>query len=142
MIEDPEVGTIKFYLKYWMHPELGEAFGFHELQADLCDPEKDLNDVSGSKTDNGFFPLSPQSESDIRKYGHKLKCVKEPYELFGNFNSDAASTLMVVFERCDPAVQTCKPEAEIDKWMQFKYIITLENEKKFQTHVLDIKERI
>ena len=41
---------------------------------------------------------------------------------------------MVIFERCDPALRTCKSEADIDKWMQFKYIITLENEKKFQTH--------
>ena len=44
LIEDPEIGTVKFYLKYYGHPELGEGFGFHELKSDYCDPDKDFND--------------------------------------------------------------------------------------------------
>ena len=42
---------------------------------------------------------------------------------------------MVVFEKCDakklaPGLK-CKSEAEIAQWMEFKYIVVLENEAKF-----------
>ena len=117
VIEDPEIGTIKFYIKYWNHPELGDKFGFHELDSSLCDPEKDLNDVAGTKPESGFYPVTPTNEADVNTYGPKMKCIREPYSLFGNFNSDAASTLLIIFEKCDPTKRTCKSEAEIDKWM-------------------------
>jgi hypothetical protein len=42
---------------------------------------------------------------------------------------------VIVFEKCDPKKrplgQICKTEAEIEKWMAFKFIVTLENRKKF-----------
>ena len=54
--------------------------------------------------------------------------------MFGNFDTAIASNLMVVFEKCDPNERSCKPEAEIQKWMTFKYIFTLENHKKFVSY--------
>lgn len=47
-IEDPEIGTLKIYLKYWGMPDLGEGFGFKELETELCDPARDLNNVEGT----------------------------------------------------------------------------------------------
>ena len=41
---------------------------------------------------------------------------------------------MVVFEKCDRTKRSCKSEAEIEKWMTFKYIYTLENHKKFVSY--------
>ena len=38
---------------------------------------------------------------------------------------------MVIFEKCDREKRFCKSEAEIKKWMKFKYIYTYENQKKF-----------
>lgn len=112
-------------------PEVGEGFGFKELESDLCDTKKDLNDVAGSHTESKFYPLNPISEGDVGTYGPKMKCVKEDFSLVGNFNTGKASNLMIIFEKCDPTKRICKSEAEIEQWMSFKYIFLLKNEKKF-----------
>ena len=43
---------------------------------------------------------------------------------------------MIVYERCDDKnhdseVFKCKSKEEIDKWLEFKYLIVLENSHKF-----------
>ena len=57
LIEDPEIGTVKFYLKYYNNPDFEEEFGFHELESEYCDPVVDFNDVDDSNPESGFFPL-------------------------------------------------------------------------------------
>ena len=48
------------------------------------------------------------------------------------FDSEFATNLMVVFERCDDEVRsTCKTKEEVEEWMRFKYIVTYDNDKKF-----------
>ena len=45
---------------------------------------------------------------------------------------------MVVFEKCDPEKRTtCKSEEEITAWLEFKYIILLENSKQFVSHLFE-----
>ena len=68
--------------------------------------------------------------------------------MFGNYKTQAANNIMVVFEKCDPSKKTkqgqpqkCKDETEIQKWLQFKYIITVDNIKRFIQHDFD-EERI
>ena len=53
--------------------------------------------------------------------------------MFGNYGSIAANNLMVVFELCDGTLPgaTCKSKDEIKKWLEFKYIITVDNIKRF-----------
>ena len=52
--------------------------------------------------------------------------------MFGNYKSHAANNIMVVFEKCNQASgATCKDEADIKKWLEFKYIITVDNIKRF-----------
>lgn len=45
---------------------------------------------------------------------------------------------MVVFEKCDvlkrPKGAKCKSDSQIEEWMLFKYILTLENEANFIQH--------
>ena len=43
-VEDPEIGTMKFYIKYFSHPDFEDISGFHELESEYCDPAKDFND--------------------------------------------------------------------------------------------------
>ena len=38
---------------------------------------------------------------------------------------------MVTFDRCDPDERTCKSGEIIDAWLEFKYIILVENEQKY-----------
>ena len=66
-----------------------------------------------------------------------MRCIKnlDDLKIWGNYDTDKTSNLMVVFEKCDtakrPPGSKCKDETQIEEWMQFKYIITLENEVKF-----------
>ena len=59
-----------------------------------------------------IYPTNPLSEKDLQIYGPKLKCLDlehpdapESLEIFGNFNTEKASNLMIVFERCDIRVE-------------------------------------
>ena len=62
-----------------------------------------------------------------------MRCLDEPENLkmWGNYDADKASNLMVVFEKFDITKrlpgQKCKGESEIEAWMQGKYLIILEN---------------
>ena len=38
---------------------------------------------------------------------------------------------MIVFEKCNREKRVCKDEAVIDEWLKFKYLVALENEKRF-----------
>ena len=54
----------------------------------------------------------------------------------GNFNTYKADNLMVVFEKCNPDdhledPEFCKSDEEIIEWFDGKYILSLENEKRF-----------
>ena len=41
---------------------------------------------------------------------------------------------MVVFEKCDSKVRTCKDEKTINEWLKYKYILTYTNNKHFISH--------
>ena len=62
-----------------------------------------------------------------------MKCIDEEYstDLFGGYNTDKGSNLMVVFEKCDKTKSVCKDDDIIDSWLINKYIVALENEKTF-----------
>ena len=65
-----------------------------------------------------------------------MKCIdeKQQTDIFGSYNTDKASNLMIVFERCidkDNEIKTCKEDKDIDDWLKYKYIVSLENEKTF-----------
>ena len=71
----------------------------------------------------------------MENYGRRLRCLvdKEDLHLYGNFDTNAADNLMVVFETCDPQklgfAQRCKSDEEIRTWMQEKFILVLTNQK-------------
>ena len=90
-----------------------------------------------------FYPAKKTSEADLKVSWQKLKCVDRETELkmFGRYETQATQNIMVVFELCDPDVRSCKSEADIKKWMEFKYIIHVENIKRFIQHDFD-DERI
>ena len=75
------------------------------------------------------------SIGDLNNYGRRLKCPenKSDLEVMGNFDSSAAANVMVVLEKCDNKTSTitCKSNAEIDAFLEFKYILLLQNERKF-----------
>ena len=60
-----------------------------------------------------------------------MKCVDDDINVYGDFNSNIASSLMVVFEACKPEERTCADQATIDKWLKFKYLIIAENKENY-----------
>ena len=62
-----------------------------------------------------------------------MKCMDvDKLELLGNYDTTSTKNLMVAFVKCDSEKRNdCKTEEEINKWLTFKYIIRLENSKRF-----------
>ena len=63
----------------------------------------------------------------------KLKCVNRDQELlmYGRYESQAASNLMIVFEKCDENKRTCKTPTQQAEFLEGKYILTLDNIRRF-----------
>ena len=119
-IEDEEIGTIKFFTKSWGE-EFDDDINFKELKQKKC------TDADYSEA---FYPLHERMSS-FAFFKKKMKCIDEAYEVWGTYSADETSNLMVVFDRCDSTKRTCKSEMEIDKWLEFKYIILLQNERQY-----------
>ena len=59
-------------------------------------------------------------------------CIKnrDDISIYGNYGSKAASVLMIVWERCNPAVEQdseCANEKDYLEFTKAAYILTLEN---------------
>lgn len=62
-----------------------------------------------------------------------MKCLEQPYELWGDFDSTESSNLMIVFELCDQAKRDdCEEdEKKIHSWMKSKYLFVQQNEQTY-----------
>lgn len=130
-IEDPRIGTIEFYIKSWKAD--GSPLDFKKLDTRLCSLDEFSFRSDKVKRDTPFYPVHQKSES-LRDYLPKMKCVDEPYDLYGDFSTNIASNLMVVFELCDPSEHDgdyCAEPEVIAEWMEFKYMINVENEENY-----------
>ena len=92
-----------------------------------------LNNVNGTVSESDFYPLDKDYEGETITYGPKLKCMNvDKLELLGNYDTAEAKTLMVAFVKCDSKLRNdCKTEEEIHEWLTFRYIIRLQNTKRF-----------
>ena len=129
-ITDPEIGEVKFVMKRWGGDVLLE---FTELPTVPC---KDITSFgkNGEEEKQLFNPLSPDSIDQFNIYGPKLLCLKNTDDLRikGNYDSSQGAQLMVIFEKCNPQARAkkglrCKTDAEIDQWLEFKYLFVIEN---------------
>ena len=87
-----------------------------------------------------FYKVHENSERDLKYYRKKFWCIdyekmvaenKLPHniEVQGDYNSDKARHLKIMFEKCDNSTfeGTCKSEEEISQWLVRKFIVILEN---------------
>ena len=103
-VEDPSIGTLEFYIKSWVNDG---PVTLTKLKTRFCredefkfSSERDDDHDNGDLEDN-FYPIHQKSES-FRQYMPNLKCIDEDYNLYGTYNTNISSNLMIVFERCDP----------------------------------------
>ena len=56
-----------------------------------------------------------------------MTCIEddEAFNMYGHYDAGLARNLMIVFEKCNPDLRTCKKEKEIREWLNFKYIVTV-----------------
>ena len=57
-----------------------------------------------------------------------MKCIDEEFEIKGNYDTDSASNLLIVFEKCDSSQRKCKTDTEIEQFLKWKYILYSQNE--------------
>lgn len=72
----------------------------------------------------------------------KLKCIEDPYEIWGDYNSDKTANVQAVFVKCNPEKRLCKKEEEINEWLKFKYLIVLHNQQNFLHSIDDPDSRL
>ena len=146
-IEDESVGTVKFYLKSWI--DESSPVKFTELESRQCSERDFARDADSVE---GLYPLRAKM-TNLKTYSKAMKCLVEPYELWGDYNSDVTQNLMIVFEKCansppesedteSETKVTCKPDLEIENWMKGKFLLVQQNEKKYSHHEDDFSERL
>ena len=127
-IEDPSMGTVEFYLKSWNDDT--SPLKFRKLKTRPYSIS-DFQGEEGANNESKFYPMHFKSFI-FKKYVPKMKCIDEDIEIYGDFNTNIASSLLVVFETCDPEQRTtCADQATIDNWLKFKYLIVAENTENY-----------
>ena len=71
--------------------------------------------VKDETSEYGFYPVSESAQNVVKKGGYDLRCIDEPFEVKGDFNTNTAANLMVTFELCDSSKRTCKPWSVIEE---------------------------
>ena len=67
-----------------------------------------------TRSSYGFFKSSEVTEKVLTAYMDTLYCINEPFEMFGDYESETASNLIVVYEKCDPERRKCKSPEVIE----------------------------
>ena len=128
-IEDPQIATLKMYMKVWNASDPDVSFGFHEIPSRFC-TKGELN-IDGKNETSDFYPHSEVTRKDVETYAARLKCFEDPSKvnIAGNFDSQAAYNMMVVLEKCDNKTSnnSCKSPEAIDDWLTWKYILLVQN---------------
>ena len=97
---------MKIYLKKWDvdDPDTKGKLIWQEIQTKYCDKEL-ITNVDGTNKYSKFFMTNPVSVSDLNAYGSRLKCIDDQdlrsLTMYGNYQTNIASNLMVVLEKCD-----------------------------------------
>ena len=103
--------------------------------------QEELGFVEGKEDEAKFYKIHKTFERDAKFYSPKLQCLDDKIELQGNFNTDKARVLKVVFDKCDNSTivpkNTCHSDEEIYKWLKAKYIFIVYNQMRFQTKHFD-----
>ena len=105
---------------------------FTELGKRPCETE-DFTIGDSGRSRYGFFDFDEGAYEAVNS-SYNIQCIDDDYHVSGDFNSQTASNLMVVFEVCDPSVRTCKSQAQINEALTYSYLLMLENTETYKQH--------
>ena len=143
----PEIGALVFYKKTW-GLDIGDQFEEIETRACTWDDfdhsfqDGQIGSFGDARTHNSddtkanepmFYPTRYNLE-ELQKIWHDFHCVANPEDLYinGNYDSNAGTSLMIVFETCEEeylpeGIEKCASREEMREWMKWRFIVTLEN---------------
>ena len=61
-----------------------------------------------SRNEYGFYPFDENTIGIIESLRERMMCIDEKFEISGDFDSQTAQNLMIVYEICDPLKRRCK----------------------------------
>jgi len=92
----------------------------------------DFDIVDSNRSPHGFYSSDESVEEVVKNSSINLQCIIDDYSISGDFNSNSASNLMVVFELCDSSVRFCKSKEDIDKALTQSYLLMIENSETYK----------
>ena len=94
-------------------------------------------DEENHLTSPTFFPIRQSQVSNVKIYTPKMKCLDETVRLHGDFDSDRAQTLEIVFERCSKDENpNCEEDDDVVKnWLKGKHVIAIENNWVYRNNI-------
>ena len=134
MLNETEYAQIKASIRSWS-PEQDKTF-FKEVDIRPCTRQELGLDPDAMDTSK-FYKTHPSSEAYLSRYWKKLSCYDEQVDIQGDYQSDRASNLMINVVRCNNATRRedeppCKSEQEITSWLKRKFVLTLNNQRRFE----------
>ena len=109
-LEDPEIGTLKFYIKSWdvFDPETNGELSFTEVKTRPCQANDFKNQYN---LDTKFYSMHSSTQRVFDLYGDAVKCIdEESLSINGFYDASVTANLMIVFELCDSKVRLCKSQ--------------------------------
>ena len=147
IIEDEDYAIVIPTMHSWGWNEEGTEV-YDDLSKHLCRRDEIGLDYYSAGEGSGypepkFFKPDQYNLAWFETYYHKMWCLDDSVEIKGNYETVKAQTLGIAVVLCDPEKRsTCKSRQEIGKWLQGKYLITIENNWKFNSNEYDPSHRV
>ena len=128
-IEDPSIGVVKPAYKQWGL----ETDFFTEIPTRNC-TESELHINGQDDPDSKFYQPHTNTVTDLTFFNKKLKCLDvDSISVQGDYNSAKARQFVLLFQKCDNSTfdGVCKPEEDILRWLQRKFIFIAHNTMRF-----------
>ena len=76
--------------------------------------------------------MSEAKKSEVNRILHRMNCIDQRLNLYGEWNSGSAQVLFFVFKKCDKTKRsTCKSDEDIKKWLETRYLVVAYNKYTF-----------
>ena len=120
-----DYGTISAHYEWWTPEDNAEV----PIRSRPCTPK----DFGLEPNENQrFFNVAEQKKPEFLRLMHRLQCIDESLSIYGDWNTATAQVIFLAFHPCDSKVRkTCRSKAEIDEWLQNKYIVFVYNKYVF-----------
>ena len=103
--------------------------------------------MNETKVESNFFKPHESGINDLTFYHKKMKCLDmNNIEVQGDYNSPTARSFVLTFVKCNNQTYEgpgfCRPESEIKKWIQRKFILVNQNNKRFSTREYSYDKKV